>query len=144
MKNKIILSTITIITIIQIIIWGIFMLVNESISSDLALNYGLVILSVNIIVYFIIEKKVITFYNITKLNFTTISLITWNIINIIIAVLVNKLLEIGILSYCIDDGWACFLNGIEYLIFPFIVAVSSIAILIIKLLHWISKYIIIK
>lgn len=139
MKNKIFPTIFSIVAIIQFIIWALFVFSAEFIATDFAVIGGIVILIISIVVYFVIENKVNKKLDISRLKFNVTSLILWNIINIIIAIPLNILVEKGILSYCSGGGWSCFLNGIEYLIFPFFVAIASGVILIIEFIYWIYR-----
>lgn len=136
MKKKIFLKILLIVSIMQFVIWGLFVF-NAEILKNAPVMYTILI--VIPIAYFIIENKYIKRLNISRLWFTTISLILWNIINIGIAVLANILVEKGILAHCSGSGWDCFFNGIEYLIFPFLFTIESLVILVLKLIYWIYK-----
>lgn len=139
MKKKVFPTILLIISIIQFGLWGLFVFCDEFIATDFAVISGIVFLIISVVIYFAIENKLIKKLDITRIKFTINALIIWNVLNIIIAIPLNVLVDKGILSYCSGGGWGCFLNGIEYLIFPILVAIASLVILFCKLIFLIYK-----
>lgn len=130
----------------QIICWGIFMLFDEEIpflpfsgEPDLALIVGIIILVIYLILYYAYLPKTIKKKELSSLKYNTFLFIIWNITTILIAYALITLVDNNFLHVCTGDGWACFLNGLEYYIYPIIQSGLSALILFINLIIVIYK-----
>lgn len=115
---------------------AIFTFINESsrgFITDLALMVMIVSYISYVILYFINKQKLVEKVKFTSLKFNIILFITWNISALIIFA-INCYLGDGINVLKGDGG---FLGGIEYLIIPLLLILTSITIVILKFIIYI-------
>ena len=103
--------------ILQVVLWGVFTIIDEFISPDssFALIVGLLLCLLLIVLYFICAKKIIAKYKLKTGLFKVILFVIWGLLSIGMTFLMSYLVEQGILQECDSEGLDCFLGGIEYI-----------------------------
>lgn len=125
--------------ICQLICWGLFIICDENKlmlqtnAEELALICGIGTLIVLFIVYFIYADKYVKNNNMNSIKFNIILFFLWLATSSLTTYGLCILVDNNILHACYDSGWACFLNGIEYLIEGFFMIVFALLVLIIKI-----------
>lgn len=125
-----------IILIMQIILWGCFISINELTSYiTLASIINIILLLFYVYVYFKFEKKYTNKWKISKVKFNIFYFINWNIISILMLILISYLMNINILN-----GAGGLFSGIEYvLLVMFLLIPYSFIIILFKIFLWLLK-----
>ena len=132
----------------QIICWGLFILcdenklISQTLSEEIAMITGIIVLIVLLIIYFIFSNKYIKKNNLDSKKFNILLFIIWIISSISIMFVLFNLVENEYLHVCDGSGWDCFLNGIEYGIEGILMIFLAILILIIRIIIMFYKYIV--
>lgn len=133
-------------TLLQILCWIVFIaldenrFINQSNAELLALFGGIGLLLAIIILYFLKSNKIIKKHQLSSIKFNISLALIWNILSIFISIFLLVLIDKGLLHICRGDSWACFLNGIEYVLYPILMIVVVILVVIIKKIIKIYKY----
>ena len=133
--------------ICQLLCWGIFIIcdenkqISQSSAESLAIISGIIMLVILLVIYFISVNKYIKNKNMNSIKFNVILFTLWSVTSILITYGLISLVDNKILHVCQGDGWACFLNGIEYAVEGFFMIALVILILCIKIIIVLYKYI---
>lgn len=111
------------VTVAQLISWLIFIMgdyLEETYSNDLLLAVALLILPIALPVLYLIFQSRVHYSDLPKWVNTVTVLGVWTVDNILLYALTMGLIGSNLwLIPQAADGWEHFLNGIEYLLFPF-------------------------
>ena len=120
--------------------------INKDTRELLAIIIGVIVLIVLLVIYNIYESKILKKHNLNKLSFNIFLIISWIIFSIANCLILLKFVDMGVLHYCDTQSEGnifgpCFINGIEYLIYPIFVGFVSVLLILWKVIVYIYKYI---
>ena len=122
--------------VLQLVSWLLFIIIDEfiSVGADFTLIVGILFSILLIILYFICVKKITAKYELKNGLFKIFLFIIWGLLSIGVTFFTSYLVEQGILQKCSGDGWSCFLNGIEYILYGMILLALETIIAFIELI----------
>ena len=134
--------------VIQLISWGLFILIDEntflsqSTAENLAFTIGLIIQLLILVIYYIYTNKEVKKNDLNLIKYNIFLFIFWNILSFLTILGFTYLVNNEYLHICQGTGWDCFLNGIEYMLYGLSMIALSLLILFIDLVIVIYKWII--
>lgn len=145
MKNY--LKILKYVILFQVISWVLFIFtdeypfINRLNAEMLSMCIGIVILIVLLLLYFIFSNKIMKKNNYSSIFFNVSLLTSWILFSILLTYVSLKLVDMGVLHYCSGIGFACFLNGIEYVLFGFGMILIALIIILLKIIYYCYKLI---
>lgn len=129
-------------SISQMLLWLIFMVFDELIMSDYelyVLYFGISLLIVLFILYFIHNNEIIKNHKLKSMKFKVFEYSIWTILSVAMMIITLILIDNRLLHPCSIGGWDCFLNGLEYQLYAICMLIFIVLIIVIEIIIYFVK-----